>query len=55
MGDDDNRNLDRMLALYRDACAQSGVEPLQDDEARELARKFRDLLVPAFEAEFRRH
>jgi hypothetical protein len=46
--------LDRWLALYRDCCAQSGIEPL-DDEARELARKFHDLLAPALEREFRLH
>jgi len=34
----DDRNLERMLVLYRDACAEAGVEPLPDDEARELAR-----------------
>jgi len=35
---DDDRDLERMLALYRDACAAAGVEPLPDDEARDLAR-----------------
>jgi len=32
-----------------------GIEPLDDDEARELARWFYDLLAPAFEREFRLH
>jgi hypothetical protein len=40
---------------YRDACTAAGVDPLPDDEARVLARKFRDVLLPAFEAEFRLH
>ena len=55
MDADDERDLDRWLALYRDCCAQSGIEPLDDDEARELARKFMGLLQPAFEREFRLH
>jgi len=50
MDADDDRDLERMLALYRDACAAAGVEPLPDDEARELARRFHDLLAPAFRA-----
>jgi len=44
-----------MLALYRDACAAAGVEPLPDDEARESARWMLALLLPAFEREFRLH
>jgi hypothetical protein len=47
--------LEHWLALYRDCCAESGIEPLLDDEARELTRRFHDLLAPAFEREFRLH
>jgi hypothetical protein len=47
MNADDDLDLDRVLALYRECCKQSGVEPLADDEARALARKFHDLLAPA--------
>ena len=45
--------LEHGLALYRPRCEESGAEPLPDDEARELARRFHDLLAPAFEREFR--
>jgi len=56
MDADDDRDLERMLALYRDACAAvQGVEPLPDDEARESARWMLALLVPAFERAFRLH
>jgi hypothetical protein len=53
--DADDRELDRVLALYRDCYEQSGVEPLDDHEARELARRLHDLLAPAFEVTFRVH
>jgi hypothetical protein len=43
MDADDNRDLERMLALYCDACAAAGGEPLPDDEARELALRLHDL------------
>ena len=52
MNDDD---IEGSLALYRDCCAQSSIEPLPDDEARELARRFHDLLASAFGREFRLH
>ena len=41
--------------LYRHACAAADIEPLPDDEARALARRFHDLLAPPFEREFRLH
>jgi len=53
--DDENCNLERMGALYRDTGDAAGVEPLPDHEAGELARRFHDLSAPAFEVEFKRH
>jgi hypothetical protein len=58
IGDDndmDDDAIERVLALYRQCCAQAGVEPLPDDEAREQAQQFLALLAPAFEREFRLH
>jgi hypothetical protein len=51
--DDDERDLERWLALYRDACTAAGIESLPDDKARKLARRFCDLA--AFEREHRLH
>jgi hypothetical protein len=34
---------------------RAAVGPRPDDEARELARRFHDLLAPAFERKFRLH
>lgn len=55
MDADDDLDLDRVLELYRESCEESGVEPLDEDDARALARRFYDLLAPAFEREFRLH
>jgi hypothetical protein len=38
--------LERWLSVYRQCCKDSGIEPLDNDEARELARRFHDLLAP---------
>jgi hypothetical protein len=57
-GDDramDDDELEDFLAAYAAACAEAGVEPLPDDEARESARWMLALLRPAFEREFRLH
>jgi len=45
--DDDDRELERMLAFYSECCKRSAVDALPDDEARELARWFHNLLAPA--------
>jgi hypothetical protein len=51
----DDADLDRILAWYEVACAEAGVEPLPDDEAREQARAMMNVLVPAFAVTFHRH
>ena len=55
MNADGEVDLDRELALYRSCCAQVGMEPLPDDDVREVLRHYRDVLLPAFEREFRLH
>jgi hypothetical protein len=52
---DDNRDLERTLALYRDVCDAARIEPLPDDETRDSARWMLALLRPAFERQFRLH
>jgi hypothetical protein len=52
---DDPENLDSLLALYAQVCAEAGVEPLPEDEAREQARAMMSVLVPAFAVTFRQH
>ena len=48
-------NLEHLLASYYRMCAEAGIEPLPDDEAREQANAIMGMLLPAFEAEFRQH
>ena len=44
----DDIDIERLLASYYRMCAQAGVEPLPDDEARDEARALMALLVPAY-------
>ncbi len=44
---DEDADLASLLALYAQVCAESGVEPLPDDEAREQAMAMLSVLVPA--------
>jgi hypothetical protein len=52
---DRDANLEAFLAMYRQTCADAGVEPLAEDVARESAKAMMGVLMPAFEDEFRRH
>jgi len=51
----DDTDLDRLLALYAQVCADAGIEPLPEDEAREQVTVMPRLLAPAFAVEFRQH
>ena len=55
MDDADQSDLEQLLADYYRMCAEAGIEPLPDDEARESAKTMMALLVPAFEVKSRRH
>ena len=44
---DADADIEQLLASYRRMCAQAGIEPLPDDEAREQAMTLTKLLVPA--------
>lgn len=55
MDDSDPLDLDQLLVSYYRMCADAGIEPLPEDEARALAETYMRLLVPAFEVETRRH
>jgi len=52
---DHDADLDSLLTLYAQFCADADVEPLPDDEMREQATAMLKLLGPAFEVSFRRH
>jgi hypothetical protein len=52
---DDDLDLDQLLRTYYAMCEQAGVEPLPEDEAREQAKEFTKLLVPAFAVSLRQH
>jgi hypothetical protein len=51
----DDAELERLVAGYYRICAEAGVEPVPDDEARDKVRAMMAVLVPAFAADFRRH
>ena len=51
----DAAEIDRFLALYAQLCAEAGVEPLPDDEARAQATALTKVLLPGFEVTFRQH
>jgi hypothetical protein len=55
MDDPDPLDLEPLLASYYRMCADAGIEPLPEDEARGSANKLMRLLVPAFAVETRRH
>ena len=48
-------NVEHLLTTYYRMCAEAGVGPLPDDEAREQATALMAVLVPAFEVTFRQH
>jgi len=52
---DADADLERPFARYYMMCAEAGIEPLPEDEAREHAKAMMGALLPAFEVEFRQH
>jgi hypothetical protein len=55
MDDTDQPDLEQLLASYYRMCAEAGVEPLPEEEARRQARAMMRVLVPAFAVTFRQH
>ena len=51
----DDIDIEKLFANYRRMCAEAGIDPLPDDEAREQATALMAVLVPAFEITFRSH
>jgi hypothetical protein len=51
----DDLDLEQLVEHYLIMCAEAGIEPLPDDKARDKAAAMVALLVPALEAESRRH